>query len=105
MFGIVDRNTNIYKWCHNFFVVTKICDVVAKFQSDDKISKCNQHFLVASKSQGVDKTCLWCQSSKVVPNCQSGTFGGSNILEPGSNILEPQNFIFNILEGNEEKKL
>ena len=36
---------------------------------------------------------------------QSGTFGGSNILEPGSNILEPQNFIFNILEGNEEKKL
>ena len=29
---------------------------------------------------------------------QSGTFGGSNILEPGSNILEPQNFIFNILE-------
>ena len=36
---------------------------------------------------------------------QSGTFGGSNILEPGSNILEPQNFIFNILERNEEKKL
>ena len=38
-------------------------------------------------------------------NCQSVTFGGSNILEPGSNILEPQNFIFNILERNEEKKL
>ena len=29
---------------------------------------------------------------------QSGTFGGSN-------ILEPPNFIFNILESNEEKKL
>ena len=36
---------------------------------------------------------------------QSGTFGGSNILELGSNILEPQNFIFNILKRNEEKKL
>ena len=31
-------------------------------------------------------------------NSQSGTFRGSN-------ILEPQNFIFNILERNEEKKL
>ena len=29
---------------------------------------------------------------------QSGTFGGSN-------ILEPQNFIFDILKRNEEKKL
>ena len=29
---------------------------------------------------------------------QSGRFGGSN-------ILEPKNFIFNILERNEEKKL
>ena len=36
---------------------------------------------------------------------QSGTFGGSNILEPGSNILEPQNFIVNIVEKNEEKKV
>ena len=35
---------------------------------------------------------------------QSGTFGGSNILEPGSNILEPQNFVFNILERNEVRK-
>ena len=30
---------------------------------------------------------------------------GSNILEPGSNTLEPKNFIFNILERNEEKRL
>ena len=36
---------------------------------------------------------------------QSGTFRGSNILEPDSNILEPQNFVFNILERNGEKKL
>ena len=43
-----------------------ICDEMAKLQSDDKISKCNEHFLVASKSQGVYKTCLWCQNSKVV---------------------------------------
>jgi len=38
-------------------------------------------------------------------NNQSGRFGGSNILEPGSNIMEPQNFIFNILDRHEEKKL
>ena len=49
-----------------------ICDAVAKMQSGDKISKCNQHFLAASKSQGVDKICLWCQNSKVVPNCLCG---------------------------------
>ena len=36
---------------------------------------------------------------------QSGTFGGSNILEPGSNILEPLNFIFKILGRIEEGEL
>ena len=45
-----------------------ICDVMTTLQSGDKISKCNQHFLVASKSQGVDKTWLWYQRSKVVSN-------------------------------------
>ena len=52
--------------------VDTICDVMTKLQSGDKISKCNQHFLVASKSQGVDKTCLWCQNSNVVLNCLCG---------------------------------
>ena len=47
----------------------------------------------------------WDSKHFLMIHYQSGTFGGSNILEPGSNILEPQNFIFNILEGNEEKKL
>ena len=35
---------------------------------------------------------------------QSGTWGGSNILELGSNILEPLNLIFMILGRNEEGK-
>ena len=42
--------------------------------------------------------------SKKMYFSQSGTFGGSNILEQGSNILEPKNIIFNILERNEERK-
>ena len=47
-----------------------------------------------------------CSNSKrAETDWQSGKFGGSNILEPASNILEPQNFIFNNVDRNEQKKL
>ena len=66
----------------------------------------SQHMLI---HEGKTFACSMCSktfSSRIHLNGhkQSGTFGGSNILEPGSNILEPQNFIFNILGKNEERK-